>query len=228
MTHRFPAMLFAAGLGTRMGALTADRPKPLIHVSGATLLDHALTLTDVPCVERRVVNVHYKAQMIRDHLADLDIASSAEDPLLETGGGLRHALPLLGTGPVITLNTDAIWLGPQPVTTLCAAWKPQMEALLMLVPKTHVRGHSGPGDFTRSMDGRLHRAPDLIYSGLQIIRTDSLPDVTDAAFSLNVVWNQMAARRGLYGVVFDGKWCDVGRPEAIPLAEALLRENADV
>lgn len=228
MTLRFPAMLFAAGLGTRMGALTADRPKPLIPVAGQPLLDHALALTDVPCVGQRVVNVHYKAQMIRDHVANRDIAISSEDPVLETGGGLRHALPLLGMGPVITLNTDAIWRGPQPVTALCAAWQPQMEALLMLVPKTQVRGHAGPGDFARDTDGRLHRAPDMIYTGLQIIRTDSLSAVAEDAFSLNVVWNQMAARGGLFGMVYHGKWCDVGRPDSIPLAEALLREAADV
>ena len=227
MTTRFPIMLFAAGLGTRMAPLTADRPKPLIPVAGRALLDHALDLTQVPCVSNRVVNVHYKGEMIRSHLSGQDIAISPEDPLLETGGGLRHALPLLGPGPVMTLNTDAIWRGPNPLARLADAWRPDMEALLLLVPKARVTGHAGPGDFRIGPDGRLTRAPDLIYTGAQIIRTGTLADVPQPAFSLNVVWDAMAARGGLYGIVHDGDWCDVGRPDSIALAEALL-ERPDV
>ena len=222
MTMRFPVMLFAAGLGTRMAPLTADRPKPLIPVAGRPLIDHALDLTEVPCVKGRIVNVHYKGDMIRSHLSGRDIAISAEDPLLETGGGLRHALPLLGAGPVMTLNTDAIWRGPNPLTRLAEAWRPGMEALLLLVRRSRVTGHAGAGDFRIGLDGRLTRAPDLIYTGAQIIRTDRLADVPQDAFSLNLVWDAMAARGRLHGIVHDGDWCDVGRPESIALAEALL------
>ena len=225
MTTRFPVMLFAAGLGTRMAPLTADRPKPLIPVAGCPLIDHALALTQVPCVGTRVVNVHYRGEMIRDHLSGQDVAISAEDPLLETGGGLRHALPLLGAGPVMTLNTDAVWRGPNPLSRLADAWRPGMEALLLLVPKARVTGHVGPGDFTISAGGRLTRARDLIYTGAQIVRTDGLADVPHAAFSLNLVWDAMAARGGLHGIVYDGDWCDVGRPESIALAEDLLTRS---
>ena len=223
MTAPFSVMLFAAGMGTRMAPLTADRPKPLIRVAGKPLLDHALDLTDVPQVGRRVVNVHYKADMVRAHLAGRDVAISAEDPLLETGGGLRHALPLLGAGPVMTLNTDAVWHGPNPLAQLAAAWQPQIEALLLLVPPAQVAGHVGKGDFAIAPDGRLTRAPAQIYTGAQIMRTDRLGDVPQDAFSLNLIWNEMAQRGGLYGISYDGRWCDVGRPDCIPLAEQMLQ-----
>ena len=223
MTAPFSVMLFAAGMGTRMAPLTTDRPKPLICVAGRALLDHALDLTDVPQVGRRVVNVHYKADMVRAHLAGRDVAISAEDPLLETGGGLRHALPLLGAGPVMTLNTDAVWHGPNPLAQLAAAWQPQMEALLLLVPPAQVAGHVGKGDFAIAPDGRLTRAPAQIYTGAQIMRTDRLGDVPQDAFSLNLIWNEMAQRGGLYGISYDGRWCDVGRPDCIPLAEQMLQ-----
>ncbi|MFZ3580677.1 nucleotidyltransferase family protein [Loktanella sp. DJP18] len=228
MTDRFPVMLFAAGLGTRMAPLTDHRPKPLMTVGDRTLLDHALDLTQVSCVGPKVVNVHYLADMVRQHLSGQHIAISSEDALLlDTGGGLRHAMPLLGQGPVMTLNTDAVWRGQNPLSLLATAWRPDMEALLLLVPPADAVGHTGKGDFSIGADGRLTRAPGAIYTGAQIIRTDRLGDVPQDVFSLNVMWDAMAARGGLFGVIYDGVWCDVGRPESIALAETLL-DCADV
>jgi MurNAc alpha-1-phosphate uridylyltransferase len=222
----YPALLFAAGLGTRMGALVADRPKPLINVAGKPLLDHALDVLAAPSIARRVVNVHYKAAMIRAHLAGRDIAISDETgQLLETGGGLRKALPLLGADPVITLNTDAVWSNGDPLTTLLSAWRPTMEALLLLVPLEHALGHRGAGDFGRTADGQITRGGGLVYTGLQMMRTGPVSAVADTVFSLNPVWDAMAARGGLYGVVFEGRWCDVGRPECIELAAAMLNQT---
>lgn len=216
-----PVLLFAAGLGTRMGELTRDRPKALIPVAGRALIDHALKLT--AGVGPHVVNVHYKADMLRAHLADRDIAISDETDLLrETGGGLRHALPLLHGDPVITMNTDAIWHGPNPVTQLRSAWRNGMEALLLLVPRTHVIGHKGEGDFDMNEAGRLTRAHGHIYTGLQMIRTGNTRRIAAEVFSMNLVWDQIAARGGLYGVLYDGRWCDVGQPDSIPLAETML------
>ncbi len=216
-------LLFAAGLGTRMGELVADRPKPLITVAGRTLIDHALDQADTPGIGAKVVNVHYRAKMVRDYLAGRDIAFSDETAgLLETGGGLRHALPLLGANPVVTMNTDAVWQGPNPVRTVLDAWRDKMEALLLMVPKARVSGHLGKGDFRLDAAGRLHRAPDAIYTGVQIIRTETLAEIAEKAFSMNVVWDQMAARGGLFGVTYAGRWCDVGQPSSIPLAEAML------
>ena len=216
-------MLFAAGKGTRMGDLTKDRPKPMIEVAGKPLIDHALQIANAADVGPIVVNLHYLPQLLKAHLSGQGIVFSDEtDGLLETGGGLRKALPLLCSNPVLTMNTDAVWNGPNPIETLKNAWQPQMEALLLLVKKQNVSGHLGAGDFGINAEGRLHRAPDLIYTGVQIIRTDVLSEITEDAFSMNLAWDIIAKRNGLFGAVYDGKWCDVGQPSSIPLAEAML------
>lgn len=218
------AMIFAAGLGTRMRDLTRDRPKPLIPVAGKALIDHTLDLTAAVGPLTRVVNLHYRADMLRAHLAGRDLRIADEtDCLLETGGGLRAALPLLQADPVFTLNSDAVWTGPNPLVTLASAWVPErMEALLLLLRPQDATGHPGAGDFAMDTAGRLTRGPGLVYSGAQIIRTGPVAAVDASVFSLNRVWDGMIARGGLFGVIHDGGWCDVGRPESIPLAEALL------
>jgi MurNAc alpha-1-phosphate uridylyltransferase len=222
-------MLFAAGFGTRMAPLTDQRPKPLIPVAGRALIDHALDQADG--VGRVVVNLHYRPEMIRAHLTGRpNIAFSPElDTILETGGGLLQALPLLGPGPVYTLNTDAVWTGPPALATLAAAWRPDlMDALLLLVPPDRAVGHRGKGDFLIGTDGRLTRGAGLIYGGAQVIRTDGLAAVGRRVCSLNLVWDRMIEAGRLYGVVHSGGWCDVGRPDCIPLAEAMLAGAPDV
>jgi MurNAc alpha-1-phosphate uridylyltransferase len=170
-----------------------------------------------------VVNTHYHADLLRAHLASKPVLISDETDLLrETGGGLRHALHLLGQEPVITMNTDAVWNGGNPIEQLASFWRPEMEALLLLVPKEQVRGHLGKGDFLIGKRDRLLRAPEHIYTGVQIIRTETLAGIASEVFSLNMIWDQMAERGGLYGAIYDGVWCDVGQPSSIPLAEAML------
>lgn len=224
-------MLFTAGLGARMGALTADRPKPLIEVGGRALVDHALAQVDGAGIGRVVANIHYLPDRITAHLSGRgNIRFSDEtETILETGGGLRKALPLLGDGPVFTLNTDAVWTGANPLAELRAAWDPaRMDGLMLLVPSGRATGHAGPGDFDRDADGRLRRGRSFVYTGAQIVATGGLAAIPDRVFSLNLLWDRMLADGRLFGVVHDGGWCDVGRPEAIPLAEALLREAAGV
>ena len=217
-----PAMIFAAGLGTRMGALTRDRPKALVEVAGEPLIDHALRLTDAAVAAPVVVNTHYRAEQLRAHLAPRPIRISHEPVLLETGGGLKAAIPLLGPAPVFTLNSDAVWAGPNPLSQLDAAWDDRMEALLLLLPPGAALGHRGSGDFSLGPDGRLARGAPFIYSGAQIIRPGTAAEIAEDAFSLNRVWDRIAARGGLYGTVYTGRWCDVGRPDSLPLAEELL------
>lgn len=218
-----PILLFAAGLGTRMGTLTADRPKPLIKVGGKALIDHALQIATEAQTGVKVVNLHYKGDMIRQYLHGQDVVFSDESDLLrETGGGLRHALALLGSTTVITMNTDAVWRGSNPVRHLLEAWDPKMEALLLVVEKHNAVGHPGKGDFLRDPEGRLQRGPGAIYTGLQIIRTDVMAEIAQTAFSMNVAWDIIAQRGGLYGSVYGGQWCDVGQPSSIPLAEAMI------
>ncbi|MDT1062766.1 nucleotidyltransferase family protein [Paracoccus sp. CPCC 101403] len=218
-----PLMIFAAGKGTRMAPLTDVTPKPLIQVAGRTLLDRALDLGREAGVGRVVVNTHHLGQQIRDHVAGRDIAVSDEaGMLLETGGGLRKALPLLGTGPVVTMNPDVIWTGPNPIGELLRAWDARMDALLMLVPLERTVGRQGDGDFSLDPAGRLIRGGGLVYGGVQILRPDRLSEIGDEVFSLNRLWDLIIAEGRAFGLVHDGQWCDVGRPDCIPLAEALL------
>ncbi len=223
-------MLFAAGFGTRMGALTATMPKPLIPVAGRPLIDHALTLADGAGITRRVANLHYRGAQLEAHLAGRNVALSWErEQILETGGGLRAALPLLGAGPVMTLNTDAVWTGQNPLSQLLAGWDDsRMDALLLLLPATQAAGHGGRGDFLLSPDGRISRAKGadgLVYLGAQILRTDRLSAISEPVFSLNLLWDAMISEGRAYGMVHDGGWCDVGHPEGIATAEAMLRHG---
>jgi MurNAc alpha-1-phosphate uridylyltransferase len=223
-------MLFAAGFGTRMGALTQDRPKPLIAVNQRPLIDHALGLALEMAPHRVVANLHYRADLLDAHLGPKGVTTLIEAPdILDTGGGLKNALDLLGDDPVFTMNTDAIWTGPNPLQTLSAAWDPDaMDALMMCVPPDRALGHDGGTDFSRDGDGRLSRGPGLIYGGVQIIKTERLHAISDRVFSLNRVWNDMMEDGRLFGCVHTGQWCDVGHPQGIPLAEALLQGATDV
>lgn len=219
-------MLFAAGFGTRMGALTRDRPKPLIDVAGKPLIDHALALVDEAGVPSRVANLHYKADMLAAHLGPLGVTLSEEMPeILDTGGGLRAALPLTGPGPLFTMNTDVIWSGPNPLTLLREAWQPdRMDAILICIPLENTIGRKTPGDFSIDGEGRIARGGDLVYGGLQILKTEEVARYGETVFSLNAIWDILAERGRLYGAVYPGRWCDIGHPEGIELAETLLSE----
>jgi N-acetyl-alpha-D-muramate 1-phosphate uridylyltransferase len=216
-------MIFAAGFGTRMGALTADRPKPLIPVAGKALIDHALDTARGASDGPIVVNTHYKAGMMAAHLAPQNVTVSPEQPeILDTGGGLRKALPLLGDGPVMTLNSDAIFTGPNPLAALAAAWDPDiMDAILLCVPPERAVGRVGGGDFAITA-GRLSRGGPLVYCGAQILNPALLGEIPETVFSLNLLWDRMIARGRLHGLIHSGQWCDVGRPEGITLAEETL------
>lgn len=223
-------MLFAAGFGTRMGALTAERPKPLIEVAGRPLLDHALEIARGVAPARIVANAHYRAEQIAAHLAGTEVRLSHEEgAILDTGGGLRAALPLLDADPVFTLNTDAMWQGPNPLGLLAEAWDPaRMEALLLCVPPARARSHAGAGDFAITPDGRAARGPGAVFTGAQITAAGPVASVPERAFSLNRVWDGMIARGTLHAILYPGEWCDVGRPEGIAAAEAMLAEGGDV
>lgn len=222
--HPDAVMIFAAGFGTRMGALTKARPKPLVQVAGAALIDHALDLVAPLGLARVVANTHYLADQMQAHLAPKGVAISHEEgTILETGGGLRRALPLLGNGPVFTMNSDAIWCGPNPLALALEAWEPdRMDALLVTIPPENAIGHSGAGDFLADDQGRLTRGAGEVYGGVQILKTEGLHEVTEEAFSLNLLWDQMQTQGRLFGLSYPGTWCDVGRPEGIALAEEMI------
>lgn len=224
----FALMIFAAGFGTRMGALTQDRPKPLIPVAGKPLIDHALEVGLRAGVSRTVVNTHYLADQMAAHLTGRDVAISHEaGTILETGGGLKAALPLLGDGPVAILNSDGIWTGANPLLQLAQAWDPaRMEALLLLLPLHRTLAHGPKADFRLAPDGRISRGQggeDHVYIGAQILQTRRVAATPDAVFSLNKPWTEMIAAGTAFGLVHDGDWCDVGHPEGIAEAERLIQ-----
>lgn len=219
-------MLFAAGFGTRMGELTAACPKPLIKVANVALIDHALKIVENVNLKTIVVNTHYMPEMMAAHLENRNVSVSHEVDILETGGGLRHALPLLRADPVYTFNTDAIWTGQNPLTTLANAWDPErMDALLLLVSPDHAKGYTGTGDFVQAANGTIKRGPGVIYTGAQIIKTDGLANIPETKFSMHELWDQMYDTGRIFGALHRGGWCDVGTPAGIEIAEKMLGEQ---
>ncbi|TFL20147.1 nucleotidyltransferase family protein [Jannaschia formosa] len=219
-------MIFAAGKGTRMQPLTDTRPKALVEVAGRPLIEHALDQVAGP--GPLVVNTHHRAAQLESHLAGRPgVATLREEVLLETGGGLRNALPLLGTGPVLTMNADAVWTGPRARDTLLAHWRPEaMDGLLLMVPRSRALGQAG-GSFALGGDGRLVRDREgLVYTGAGIVKTEGLAAFPDTVFSLRELWFAMLAEGRLSGCVHPGHWADVGTPDGIALAEAMLGQTA--
>ena len=229
------AMVMAAGLGKRMRPLTATRPKPLIEVAGKALLDHVLDRLSAAGVGKVVVNVHYLPDSVEAHLrrhADqLEIRISDErDLLLETGGGLVKALPLIDCDPFLVANSDNFWVdGPIDTLKLLASqWDgEQMDALLLLVPHARAHNHRGLGDFHMDSAGRLtrrgrSRVAPFVFTGIQIVSKRLLRDAPAGAFSTNLFWDRAIEEGRCFGSVHQGLWFDVGTPQAIRATEAVL------
>ena len=231
------AMVLSAGLGTRMRPLTADRPKPLVDVAGKAMIDHCLDKLAEAGIARAVVNVHYLPDQLIEHLATRAAPavtiSDERDLLLETGGGMVKALPLLGSDPFFALNSDNLWLdGPGTVfAQLSAAFDAaKMDALLLVVPHARASNYSGKGDFHLDPHGRITRrrsgriAP-FIYSGIQLVSHRLLRDAPEGPFGTMVLWQRAIDEGRLYGVTHLGRWFEVGSPQAIAPTEAALRRG---
>jgi len=227
------AMVMAAGLGKRMRPLTASQPKPLVRVAGKALIDYSLDHLAEAGVARAVVNVHYLADALEAHLAKRKapaIAISDERGLLlETGGGMVKAKPLL-PDPFFCLNSDNIWLdGPRNAfEELSNRWNPEeMDALLLLVSHARAHNYTGKGDFHLDPLGRISRrrsgriAP-FIYTGIQILSHRLLRDAPDGPFGTMQLWQRAIAEGRLYGISHTGLWFEVGDPQAIAPTEAWL------
>jgi len=230
------AMVMAAGLGKRMRPLTATRPKPLIEVAGRPLIDHVLDRLRSAGVEKVVVNVHYLPETLMAHLSakatGLDVAISDErDELLETGGGMVKAQPLIDCDPFLVVNSDNLWIdGPADTLRLLAShWDDQrMDALLLLVPQARAQNHRGMGDFHMDRSGRLRRrdrsrvAP-FVYTGIQMVSKRLLEGAPEGPFSTNILWDKAIEAGRCFGAVHQGLWFDVGTPAAIRQTEAVLQ-----
>lgn len=233
------AMIMAAGLGKRMRPLTATTPKPLIEVNGQALMDHGMDRLAAAGVEKCVVNVHYLADLVEVHARrrqDMEIVISDErDRLLETGGGIRKALPHLGNEPFFQLNADTCyWVeGVKPnLEHMIDAWDgTRMDALLLIAETVKSVGYFGKGDFDLARDGSLTRRQEkgvtpFAYAGAAILHPRLFEGAPDGPFSMNLLFDKAIEAGRLFGVEMEGLWLHIGTPDAIRAAEYAVREGA--
>ncbi len=204
-------MILAAGRGERMRPLTDVTPKPLIPIAGRPMLDRALAR----------LSEQGRARIVE------------EERLLETGGSVKNALPLLGDGPFFVLNGDGLWQdGRIPMLArMEAAWDPKrMDALLLLHPldKTIGREARDRGDYFLGTDGRArHRggadAAPYFFASVSICDSRLFHESPDGPFSLLRLWNRAEAAGRLHGLAHDGQWFHIGTPQALREAEQAFR-----
>lgn len=229
------AMVLAAGLGTRMRPLTDATAKPLIDVAGRTMIDRLLDNLVLAGVQRAVVNVHWCADLVEAHLQDRQdlqiVISDEREQVLETGGGLAKARPLLGDDPILVVNTDAFWdpTGPGPLRELAQRFDSErMDEILLLADTKRCLGFPGAGDFFRGEDGRLTRRGEAetapwAYAGLRILKPSLYDDAPIEPFSANKIWNDLLPAGRMFGHPLDRFWLHVGDPDALKDAEFWLR-----
>jgi N-acetyl-alpha-D-muramate 1-phosphate uridylyltransferase len=233
------AMLLSAGLGKRMKPLTDNLPKPLIPVAGMTLIDRALDWFAEADIEEAVVNTHYMADKMAAHLAGRTqprVHISYENVVLETGGGIKKALPFFADAPFFSANSDVVCLDRKTpaLHRLAEAWDDaRMDALLLLYPVSQAVGYEGAGDFFLE-GGKLrrrlgHASAPLVFTGAQMLHPRLFHGAPEGPFSLNLLYNRAIAEDGtlarVAGIVHDGDWLHVGDPKGLAAAEAFLSEN---
>lgn len=230
------AMVMAAGKGTRMLPLTDTMPKPLVPLAGRPLIDHVLDRLEEAGIEEVIVNTHYFADMLEAHLTTRRsphiVLSDERAELLDTGGGAKKALPLLGNEPIITFNSDSVWVeeGSNTLRSLIDVFDPErMDALLLLAEVKSTIGFVGRGDFEQDAEGRLiRRKPDgtapFMFAGVQIIKPALFADGPDGPFSTNLIWDRLMPKTRLFGHCMQGTWMHVGTPEDLAKAEAFLHD----
>ena len=219
--------------------LTADRPKPLIEVSGVALLDHVLDHLRQARVQNIIINAHYRATQVEQHMdenaRDFDVTISDErDVLLDTGGGLVRALPSIADDPFLCVNADNWWTneGENAFTRLMATWDDyRMDVLMLLVPFAHANNTQGQGDFDLDVEGRLSRRKSgsqgaFVWTGIQMLAKQLIVDPPSDVFSTNIFWDRAIAGGRCFGLVHEGLWFDVGYPAAIAATEQKLAEYA--
>jgi len=225
------AMVLAGGFGKRMLPLTQDRPKPMVELKGRPLVDHVLDRLAAAGVVRAVVNVHYCADKLEAHVkhrARPEIVISDErQQLLDTGGGVVRALPMLGAEPFLIHNSDSVWIEGvgSNLERLFAGWDPDaMDSLMLLATAATSLGYDGPGDFVMDKDGRLSRRGEremapFVFAGVSIAHPRMFEGAPEGPFSMNRLWDMAIDSGRLYGIRLDGLWMHVGTPEALSEAE---------
>ena len=228
------AIILAAGLGQRMRPLTDHTPKPLLRVAGKRIIDYGIDHLVAAGIARAVVNKHYLPDQIEAWAKTISepklVVSDESDAVLETGGGIVRALPLLGSEPFFVLNSDCFWTdqGTPALQRLSETWDDtKMDCQLLLGDPKQTTGYDGDGDFVMDAEGRLIRQTHdaLAYIGGYIVHPRLFAGVAEGKFSMNVLWNNAIAAGRLYGIKHQGHWLHVGTPEAIPKAEAFLKRS---
>jgi len=223
-------MILAAGLGLRMRPLTNTLPKPLISVAGKTMLERAFDHLHAVEVSKIVVNTHYLAPLIEKDVPSGTLLSH-EETLLETGGGIKKALPLLGNNPFFTLNGDSVWTGSESLKEMEKVWDAsKMDALLLLVPREKAHGYQGKGDFFMSEEGRLSRRSDAseapyVYGGVQLTSSLLFEDSPEGAFSLNILWDNALQKGRLFGCIHQGEWFHISTPQDLARYEPMVEKQ---
>lgn len=227
------AMILAAGLGMRMRPLTNTCPKPLLVVAGKTMLERCFDHVKDAQISKIVVNSHYLAPLIEQAVRALIPAAqiSYEEERLETGGGVKKALPLLGKKPFFVLNGDSVWTGSESLYAMNSIWMDdKMDALLLLVPREKAFGYGGKGDFFLKEDGSLTRrghasSAPFVYSGIQLLNPRLFQKAPSGPFSINLMWDQALQEKRLYGLMHQGDWFHIGTPEDLKTYDPLIREK---
>ena len=230
------AMVLGAGLGTRMAPASGKLPKPLVPLQGRALIDHVLDRLAAAGCKRAIVNLHHKADLLEQHLkgrrAPAIELSDERAALLDTGGGVKKALPRLGAGPFLIHNSDSVWIEGvgSNLAQLVAGWDDaRMDCLMLLALASASYGYQGRGDFAFESDGRIrrkHAEQEIVpfaFTGVSIAHPRLFEGAPDGAFSLNVLWDRAIAAGRAYGIRMGGIWMHVGTPEALAQAEAALQ-----
>ena len=231
------AMLLAAGRGTRMLPITEHTPKPLVSVGGKPLIDWSLDQLADAGVDHAVVNVHHLAPQLIAHLKERKtprISISDESArLLDTGGGIVKALPLLGSNPFYVFGCDTITLNGKEsaLMRLTKAWtEEEMDVLMLVHPLDDAQGYHGAGDFFLSADGSLARRGEsphapYVYTGIQIVHPRIFASEIEKPFSMNKLWDEVIGAQRLKAIVHDGHWFHVGTPDAVESTNLALKNR---
>ena len=237
MTQPKSAMVMAAGMGSRMAHLTEHRPKPLVEVGGRALIDYAIERLVEAGVEKIVINVHYKAELLIDHFAGRTeaefVISDERGELLETGGGIVKALDHFEDQPFFVHNSDSVWIetGAPNLTRMAQEWDDaRMDCLMLLAPTNASLGFTGKGDFHKAPDGTLARRrseeiAEFVWNGVQIIHPRLFANAPQGAFSTNLVWDHAIEASRLFGSRLEGTWMHIGDPQAVQAAEDFIAER---
>lgn len=231
------AMILAAGMGSRLRPLTDEMPKPLINVGGQPVILRTLNTLAKAGIARVVINTHYLAHQLETTVRantppGMTVHFSFEKDLLETGGGIKKALPLLGDKPFLVVNSDAVWREDEVplLRPLVKAFDVEKhDVLLAVVPKTTTQDFQPLGDFKLDKRSKkLNRKPprenwDVVYAGVNVMHPALLAQEAARAFGLIGPWTDAMERGRLHGFSYNGRWVEMGTHSGLELARALVK-----